>query len=204
MGGPGGLAAALTAARQGAKVLLAERNGYLGGGLALGIPILGFLDSKRRKVASGIGEEIVDRLAAAGGSYGIKVDPHHNSLVTVHPDLFKIVAIDLCTEAGIEVVMHCETVDVDVTAYDGKQGIENLGNPKVVSEPTREILVKLYSAKGTEYANKGKVLSGLCAGVCHKVKKHLNPVCTADGKVVGVCNSPKCLEAHLTRVLPPK
>lgn len=113
--GPGGLTAAVAAARQGAKVLLVERNGYLGGGLALGIPILGFLDSRGRKVASGLGEQVVDRLTAAGGSYGITVCPHHNSVVTVHPDLLKIVAIDLCTEAGIEVVMHCETVDVDVT-----------------------------------------------------------------------------------------
>lgn len=94
-------------------------------------------------------------------------------------------------------------VDVDVTSYDGKQGIENLGNPKVISLPTRETLVKLYSAKAAEYDGKGRVLSGRCVGMCHKVKEHLNPVCTADGEVVGICNSPKCLEAHLTRVLKP-
>ena len=40
-GGPGGLAAAVTAARNGAKVLLAERNGYLGGQLGSGLPFLG-------------------------------------------------------------------------------------------------------------------------------------------------------------------
>jgi hypothetical protein len=42
-GGPGGLASALAAARQGAKVLLVDRNGYLGGNLTMGLPILGWL-----------------------------------------------------------------------------------------------------------------------------------------------------------------
>ena len=42
-GGPGGFAAAVTAARAGAKVLLVERNGYLGGQLGSGLPFFGFL-----------------------------------------------------------------------------------------------------------------------------------------------------------------
>ena len=45
-GGPGGLAAAITAARGGADVLLIERNGYLGGQLGSGLPFLAFLDKK--------------------------------------------------------------------------------------------------------------------------------------------------------------
>ena len=36
--GPAGLAAALAAARNGAKVLLADQNGYLGGNMTLGLP----------------------------------------------------------------------------------------------------------------------------------------------------------------------
>ena len=39
-GGPGGLAAAVTAARAGKSVLLVERNGYLGGQLGSGLPFL--------------------------------------------------------------------------------------------------------------------------------------------------------------------
>ena len=38
--GPGGLAAALAAARNGARVLLVEKNGYLGGNMAIGLPLL--------------------------------------------------------------------------------------------------------------------------------------------------------------------
>ena len=39
-GGPGGLPAAIAAARQGARVLLVEKNGYLGGNLTIGLPLL--------------------------------------------------------------------------------------------------------------------------------------------------------------------
>lgn len=56
-GGPGGFAAAVTAARAGAKVLLVERNGYLGGQLGSGLPFLAFWDLKKRQVIAGIAEE---------------------------------------------------------------------------------------------------------------------------------------------------
>ena len=59
--GPGGLAAALAAARNGAKVLLAEKNGYLGGNMTLGLPLLGFLDKDGRTVIRGIAQEAVSR-----------------------------------------------------------------------------------------------------------------------------------------------
>ena len=49
-GGPGGFAAAVTAARAGAQVLLVERNGYLGGQLGSGLPFLAFWDIKGRQV----------------------------------------------------------------------------------------------------------------------------------------------------------
>ena len=38
-GGPGGIPAAIAAARQGAKVLLVERNGFLGGNMTIGLPL---------------------------------------------------------------------------------------------------------------------------------------------------------------------
>ena len=58
-GGPGGFAAAVTAARAGAQVLLVERNGYLGGQLGSGLPFLAFWDIKGRQVVGGIAQEFV-------------------------------------------------------------------------------------------------------------------------------------------------
>ena len=43
-GGIAGISAALAAAREGKKVLLADKNGFLGGNLTIGLPLLGFLD----------------------------------------------------------------------------------------------------------------------------------------------------------------
>ena len=48
-GGPAGLATAITAAREGKKVLLADKNGFLEGNLTIGLPLLGFLDEHGNK-----------------------------------------------------------------------------------------------------------------------------------------------------------
>ena len=48
--GPGGIAAAIAAARNGAHVLLAEKNGYVGGNMTIGLPLLGFLDRDGKQV----------------------------------------------------------------------------------------------------------------------------------------------------------
>jgi flavin-dependent dehydrogenase len=45
--GPGGISAAVAAARQGASVVLVERQGYLGGNLGSGLPFLAMLDHKQ-------------------------------------------------------------------------------------------------------------------------------------------------------------
>ena len=63
-GGPGGIPAAIAAARHGAKVLLVEKNGYLGGNLTIGLPLLGYLDRYGNQVIRGIAQELVDALEA--------------------------------------------------------------------------------------------------------------------------------------------
>ena len=69
-GGPGGCAAAITAARQGAKTILVERYGHLGGmatgGLVNIIPNLG--DTYGRQAIGGFCQELIDRLAARNGA----------------------------------------------------------------------------------------------------------------------------------------
>ena len=68
-GGTAGVAAAAAAAREGADVVLVERNGYLGG-LATGgliILLLTLDDGCGRQVVAGLCQEVVDRLVARGG-----------------------------------------------------------------------------------------------------------------------------------------
>lgn len=114
-GGPSGICSAIAAARLGAKVIITERNGYLGGNGASGLPFLGFLDKHGRKVVGGIAQEIMDRLTEIGGCCGHNRCPLHNSVTVVHADMFKAVAMRMCVEAGVKVLLHAETVDVNTT-----------------------------------------------------------------------------------------
>ena len=68
-GGPAGVAAAVAAARQGARVFLAERNTCLGGmGTAGMLPLFMPFSDGVRNLAGGIGAEILRRLKAGGGT----------------------------------------------------------------------------------------------------------------------------------------
>ena len=70
-GGSAGVAAAVAAARNGTKVILVERLGYLGG-LATGgliILLLTLDDGRGRQVIGGLCQEVTDRIAKRGAAY---------------------------------------------------------------------------------------------------------------------------------------
>ena len=113
-GGPGGLPAAIQAARMGKKTVLVERNGFLGGTLSSGLGILGYLDRKGRKALGGLAQEFSDRLTAYGGAIGHYPCPVHNSITPISPDWMKIVAVEMCSEAGVEILFNSELLDVAV------------------------------------------------------------------------------------------
>lgn len=113
-GGPGGIPAALAAARRGAKVILVERNGHLGGNLVMGLPLLGYLDEQGRQIIGGIPQEFVDEMIAAGHSFGHERCPMHNSITLVHPEHFKLMLLQKCVDAGIELLFHSELTDAVV------------------------------------------------------------------------------------------
>ena len=91
-GGPGGLPAAIAAARQGVKVLLVEKNGYLGGNLTLGLPLLGYLDLYGNQVIRGIAQEFVDALTEKGACSPHHWCPMHDSVTIYDEEVFKVVA----------------------------------------------------------------------------------------------------------------
>lgn len=111
-GGVTGCAAALSAAHSGASVLLVERNGVLGGtataGLMANIGNL-FMTGEDTPVVKGVPREIVERMAAAGGTR-----PNWSRAelpgVVIDPEVFKMVLLDMLREAGVEVLFHALTV----------------------------------------------------------------------------------------------
>ena len=70
-GGPAGAVAAIAAARQGAKTLLVEQNGYLGGMLTVGGvgPQMTF-HAGETQVVKGIPDELIERMKELGLSPG--------------------------------------------------------------------------------------------------------------------------------------
>lgn len=113
-GGPGGVPAAVAAARNGAKVILVERSGFLGGTAASGLGFLSYLDRKGHPVLGGIPAEIMERLEALHGTLGHNRCPVHNSITPVNPEMVKLALLDMCCESGVELLLNCEAIDVNV------------------------------------------------------------------------------------------
>lgn len=117
-GGPGGIPAAIAAARRGKKTILVERNGFLGGAATSGLGILGYIDRQGNKALGGIAQEFIDRLMPMHGAQGHNRCPVHNSISGISPEVFKIVAVEMCMEAGVDIFFNQELLDVKVE--DGK------------------------------------------------------------------------------------
>ncbi len=114
-GGPGGFPAAIAAARAGIKTLLVERNAYLGGVAATGLPLLAFYDRTGAQVVAGIADELVQRLSASGGSFkGHFPCPIHNSFTPVNPYQLMGSVSEMCKEAGVDLLFSTEIQDVVV------------------------------------------------------------------------------------------
>jgi hypothetical protein len=113
-GGPGGLTAAIAAAREGMKVVLVERTAVLGGCAASGLGILGYLDAKGRKSLGGIAWEYLDRLKEINGTLGPARCPVHNSITSISSEAFKCMAVRMCKEAGVRVLFNFDLTEVQV------------------------------------------------------------------------------------------
>jgi len=106
--GPGGLAAALAAARAGVDTMLVERYGCFGGVITQAmIGTIAWYRSNEKVVdAGGIGVEFEQRAKEMGASTTIF---WYEVLDT---EVFKYIADKMVQEAGIIPVLHCTTVDV--------------------------------------------------------------------------------------------
>ncbi len=94
-GGPAGVAAAISAARAGAKTLLLELHGCLGGIWTTGL-LSWILDHANK---SGLMTEIFQRLETHGG----RAASNRNGY---EPEVMKLVLEELCAEAGVEIQLH--------------------------------------------------------------------------------------------------
>jgi len=101
--GPGGLAAALAAARAGAETTLLERNGCFGGNITQ-VGVEGFAWYRHEKTvdSAGIGIEFEERAKAMGAAMPEPQSISH----ALDAEMFKWVADVLVAEAGIRPMLH--------------------------------------------------------------------------------------------------
>ena len=117
-GGTAGVVAALAAARGGARTALIERYGFLGGTLIGGATgVHSFFNifkheprTEKKRLIAGLPQEIIDRLTAAGGGLGhVEMAEGYDfvsMLTPCEPEIFKLVAFDMCREAGVHLLLH--------------------------------------------------------------------------------------------------
>ena len=101
-GGPAGCAAAVGAAREGARTLLAEREGFLGGAATLGL-ICRFMSPNGRDY-QGVWHDFVRALRDLGG---VRVATEDNCHGAFDPEMIKYAWDELLTRAGAEQLLHC-------------------------------------------------------------------------------------------------
>jgi hypothetical protein len=126
-GGPAGIGAAIGAADAGARVILAERYGFLGGNAtaALVMPLMSFHTNKgdRRAgprgegavllptdhgpgdpIIAGVLKRLLERLVSVGGAIAPSLETGY--VVPFDPEWFKLVALELLDEAGVHFLLH--------------------------------------------------------------------------------------------------
>ena len=118
-GGPAGFAAALASARTGAKTVLIERYGSLGGLFTNGLVLIiigtaeGVRGGEQRLVTRGICEEFMNRCKAEG-KWVYRTDSRHGPYQpTIDPEGAKVLMDRMVrAEGNLEVVFHSWGVDV--------------------------------------------------------------------------------------------
>jgi glycine/D-amino acid oxidase-like deaminating enzyme len=108
-GGNAGCAAALAAARHGARTMLVERYGFLGGTATAAMvgPWMTFHSGKER-IVGGIAQEMVERLQRKGASPGHLPDSsdYVATITPFDPEIHKALLVEMMREAGVALLLH--------------------------------------------------------------------------------------------------
>jgi ribulose 1,5-bisphosphate synthetase/thiazole synthase len=150
-GGNAGCAAALAAARAGARTMLVERYGFLGGTATAGMvgPWMTFHSGDDR-IVGGIAQEIVERLVARGASPGHVRDAsdYVATITPFDPEAHKALLFELMTEAGVDLLLHAWFLDALTGAGGRVEGarVATVGGPrelraKIVVDATADAYV---------------------------------------------------------------
>jgi hypothetical protein len=170
-GGTAGISAAIASARVGARTLVVERDGFLGGTATYGYPFLGFFSGDGTKVVGGVPQQLVDRMVDLGGSVGHvrggtwkKGDgtaDYEFSLTPYDPECLKFAAQEMILESGGELMVQSVLCDVqrdgpaitsiDVMTPEGKKTVA----AKIWVDTTGDALLTWLAGFPTEMGGRG-------------------------------------------------
>lgn len=107
-GGTAGISAALSSSRAGSHVLLIEKNSYVGGTAASGLPFIDFFTKDGKQIVAGQAEELMHRLYQEKAALGhiMTSGGHLNSVTMIDPEWVKIVAEEMLLESGCHILYH--------------------------------------------------------------------------------------------------
>jgi hypothetical protein len=198
-GGPAGFGAAIASAKNGAKTLLIERYGFLGGmmttGLVRYLPIdkLTPIESygEKKPLQGGIIKELVQRLIDLGGatdpatSYPASIG--FETFFPTDPEILKVVLPAMVGESGARILLHCLAVDavredhlvkgVIIESKSGRQAILS----DVVIDASGD--ADIAAAAGAEYEKHDKPLMMTLNGALANVDvRRATKYSTKEGK----------------------
>ena len=119
-GGTAGVAAAVGAAQAGVKVLLVERNPYLGGEAThSGVgAFCGFYSCGENpvKVVAGVGDQILEEMKKLGPTIEYVVSVTGNKNINFQPEYLKCAMDNLLEKKGVGCLLHARIVDARTVA----------------------------------------------------------------------------------------
>src|SRR5574337_452409 len=186
-----GTLAAVAAARSGAKTLLVERYGFLGGAAtaaAVG-QFVGWCTGAGRKVIGGLADAVVSKLQEFGGSTGHSTftmsTGHVMDRVEYDPEILKAVLDDLVSESGVQVLFHTSVVDVAAAA-------RRIGNVRTITRggPLDIDVLDLLRGDGAEVDRRDHAFDDAADVVCGAPQRVLADVhqlaaVAADAEALG-------------------
>jgi hypothetical protein len=170
-GGAGGVGAAVGAAQAGARVLLVDGAGALGGAASIrgvitycGVWTLG---DTPRQVLGGVGADVLARLATRGAISGPQ--RFRGVFATFDPEANKIVLDEVCADAGVDVRLHSRLIAAtrdggqitSVTLHDHSGA--HVVHARAFVDASGEADLAFFAGASTRYGNDGAANLGSLA-----------------------------------------